>query len=203
MKVSEEHKKQIEFIDHCRANYPDLLVFRIPNDAKRSKVNGYLSKRLGTVPGIPDTFIPIFRLFIEFKSLKGTLSKNQKKAVQRLRNAGYQVEVCDSTEDAIALVENKIKTLDSMNSFLQLLPIEQDTNILDTIPVVGEISHNIFIKIYIGDNSKGILGESSIIEVDPVKFPSQFKEFSSWQIVGDTQQATRIVKGGEECGISK
>lgn len=109
MKVKEEHKEQICFIDYFRKNYPDLLIFRIPNDAKRTITNGYLSKRLGTVAGVPDVFIPVFRLFIEFKTEKGSLSKSQKEVIAKLLKIGYGVEVCKSSAEAIEKVETLIK----------------------------------------------------------------------------------------------
>ncbi|MGL4501131.1 MAG: VRR-NUC domain-containing protein [Planktothrix sp.] len=108
MKVSAETKIQIDFVDHCHRYYPDLLVIAIPNGAKRSPADGYIHKRMGTVSGVPDIFIPALRLWIEFKAIGGKLSPAQKLIIHRLQKIGYQVEVCYSTESAIETVNQKI-----------------------------------------------------------------------------------------------
>jgi hypothetical protein len=111
MRVSEETKIQVDFIDYCHQHYPDLLVIAIPNDAKRSKRDGYIHKRMGTVAGVPDIFIPELLLWIEFKTPTGQLSKNQKQTIARIKKikrVAYQVVVCRSTQEAIDLMNQKM-----------------------------------------------------------------------------------------------
>lgn len=108
MKVSEETKMQIDFVDWCKANYPDLLVIRVPNDAKRSKLDGYISKRMGTVAGVPDLFVPKLNLWIELKTSKGKLSKSQQQTQQRIITAGHSVCTCYSLIEAQKALESLI-----------------------------------------------------------------------------------------------
>ena len=114
MKVSIETKIQIDFVDYCKKHYPDLLVMAIPNGAKRSKRDGYIHKRMGTVAGACDIFIPELGLWIEFKAPGENLSPAQKEFIPRIKKIktfAYQVEVCFSTEAAIEVVRNKLLEL--------------------------------------------------------------------------------------------
>lgn len=112
MKVSLETKIQIDFVDYCREHYPNLLVFRIPNDAKRTKRNGYISKRMGTVAGIPDIFIPELFLWIEFKG-KSELRDSQIQVISKLEK-DYTVAVCYSAAEAIEIINNQLTQIDML-----------------------------------------------------------------------------------------
>lgn len=66
-------------------------------------------KAEGLLSGVPDLFIPHPRgpysgLFIETKSLKGTVSPEQRQVFEFLRNQGYQVEVYRSLEEGQSIV---------------------------------------------------------------------------------------------------
>lgn len=85
------------------------LLFAIPNGGFRKIQTGIRLKRTGLKPGIPDIFLPVGRgkyhgLFIEMKSDKGRVQKNQKEWHDRLRAQGYMVEVCRGCDQAVKVI---------------------------------------------------------------------------------------------------
>ena len=90
------------------------LLFAIPNGGYRKIKTGIQLKRTGLKPGIPDIFLPVGRgiyhgLFIEMKSEKGTVRKNQKEWHNALRTQGYKVEVCRGCDQAIKEIQEYLK----------------------------------------------------------------------------------------------
>lgn len=58
-------------------------------------------KAEGVVSGIPDLFIPAWRLWVEMKRVKGgSLSPEQRAIIKQLESAGYCVLVGKGAEDA-------------------------------------------------------------------------------------------------------
>ena len=90
------------------------LLFAIPNGGYRKIKTGIQLKRTGLKPGVPDIFLPVGRgvyhgLFIEMKSEKGTVRKNQKEWHDALRTQGYKVEVCRGCDQAIKEIQEYLK----------------------------------------------------------------------------------------------
>ena len=87
--VPTEDLEQITFISWFERTYPNVLIFHIPNGGKRSITQAMKFQKMGVKPGIPDLFIPEWRLWIEMKRTKGgSLSKDQKEKLE------YLTEVC-------------------------------------------------------------------------------------------------------------
>jgi hypothetical protein len=58
-------------------------------------------KKMGVVAGIPDLFVPSWKLYIELKREKGgAVSPAQKKIMLYLQRVGYTVFVCHGAEEA-------------------------------------------------------------------------------------------------------
>lgn len=83
------------------ATMPELdLLYHIPNGGSRGKAEAGRFKASGVKAGVPDIFLPVARggkhgLFIELKRLRsGVVSENQNWWIARLREQGYQTEVC-------------------------------------------------------------------------------------------------------------
>lgn len=96
-----EHAEQVGFVQWFRARFPRVLIFAIPNGEKR---NISVAKRLkaeGVVRGVPDLFIPEWRLWVEMKRSKGgRLSPEQKEMITYLEIIGHQTIVGNGAEDA-------------------------------------------------------------------------------------------------------
>jgi hypothetical protein len=83
------------------------MIFAIPNGGARNKATGGILKAEGVLAGVPDLFVPAWRLFIEMKRRKnGRVSDEQKHVMEKLKEAGYSCIVCHGAEDAIHQLEN-------------------------------------------------------------------------------------------------
>ena len=75
-----EDSIQESIVSYLRLAVPHLLVFAIPNEAKRSPQLAAAMKRRGMCPGIPDLCLVATggkSYFLEVKSAKGKLSESQ------------------------------------------------------------------------------------------------------------------------------
>lgn len=96
-----EDEEQIKFIQHFKRNYPGVLIYHTPNGGHRHIATAMKMKALGTVAGIPDLFIPEYRLWVEMKRVKGKLSPEQIAMNEYLERVGYKVIVAYGHEDGI------------------------------------------------------------------------------------------------------
>ena len=91
--------------------YPELkLLFHIPNGGKRNLKEAMNLKRQGVKAGVLDIFLPVARkdkhgLWIEMKYGKNRLQPVQRKWYWALIDQGYEVEVCYSADEAIAVIK--------------------------------------------------------------------------------------------------
>ena len=102
LKISpSEHSEQVGFINWFRSQYPEILIFAIPNGEKRSISVAKRLKMEGVVRGIPDLFIPAWNLWIEMKRVSGgRLSTDQKQMISYLENIGHTVIIGKGATDA-------------------------------------------------------------------------------------------------------
>ena len=106
-----ESKLQTACVRWFRHQYPNYLLFAIPNGGVRNKAIGGIMKSEGMTAGIPDLFLAHanffhYGLFIEMKSAKGKLSESQKNVIDKLQLVGYHVEICNSFESFKSVIEN-------------------------------------------------------------------------------------------------
>jgi len=103
-----EHMEQARVVMWFRRTYPDTLIFAIPNGGLRSKSQAMNLKVEGVVPGIPDLFIPAWRVWVEMKKAKGgKLSQEQQLMIKYLQSVNYCVIVGHGAEDAINQLTEK------------------------------------------------------------------------------------------------
>ena len=99
--VPSEHDEQVGFVNWFRSKFPGVLIHAIPNGGFR---NIRLARRLvaeGVVAGIPDLFVPEWRLWIEMKRTGGhVVRKNQTTMAERLESYGYTVILGIGAHDA-------------------------------------------------------------------------------------------------------
>lgn len=101
MKSSLEHGEQVAFVNWFRATYPDVLIFAIPNGGKRGKGEAKRLKDEGVVAGIPDLYVPAWKLWVEMKREDGgRLSDEQAGMLDYLQTIGDTVAVCHGWKEA-------------------------------------------------------------------------------------------------------
>ena len=78
-----------------------VRIIAIPNGGQRSLSTAARLKAEGVSAGVPDLFIPAWRVWIEMKREKGgTVSADQKEWLVYLEECGYRCFVARGAEDA-------------------------------------------------------------------------------------------------------
>lgn len=110
-----EHDEQVSLFrmfGYAQAKYPALgLAHAIPNGGQRHKAVAARLRAEGVRRGVPDIFVPapvgpFGGLYIELKrrdAPPSAVRPEQRDWHQRLRSAGYAVEVCRGADDAFAV----------------------------------------------------------------------------------------------------
>lgn len=100
--IALEEDEQGAFVTWFEMQYPNVLMFHIPNGAGVGIKLGKRLKKMGLKSGIPDLMVPAWKLWIEMKRVKGgKLSDNQQRIIGHLRSVGYRVIVAQGCMDAI------------------------------------------------------------------------------------------------------
>lgn len=97
---SSEEMEQRGFVTWFRLRFPGILIFYINNGAHHV-ATGKRLKLMGAVAGIPDLYIPAWKIWIEMKTRDGgTVSFEQKRMHQYLESVGDTVIIGNGAEDA-------------------------------------------------------------------------------------------------------
>lgn len=115
-----EHKEQVAFVSWFRMQHPGVEIFAIPNGGARNKIVACKLKSEGVTPGVPDLFIPEWRIWIEMKRAKGgVLSGAQRRMIEYLGKCGYVCITAHGCDDAIEKLKifkkNLMKIVDEFN----------------------------------------------------------------------------------------
>ena len=110
--IPTEHFEQREFVKWFRQTFRDVRIFAIANGGARSKATAGRLKAEGVASGVPDLFVPAWRLWIEMKRAKGgSLSPEQKDWIAYLEGCGYQCIVGKGADDAKLKITEAAKNL--------------------------------------------------------------------------------------------
>lgn len=110
-----EHVEQVTFVNEFEKAYPLVRLFAIPNGGFRHKATAEKLKAEGVKKGVPDLYIPAWRLWVEMKRVKGSrLEKEQKDWHQYLNDLGDLVIIGYGWEDAM----NKVRDLVIRNDLI-------------------------------------------------------------------------------------
>lgn len=102
-----EHHIQSAYFSWVRLRYPGCkLIYAVPNSSKLTDAGRVYKWQEGLTAGIPDVNIDIscggyHGARIEFKRHDGRVTDEQLEAQRQLKDAGYWVIECRSTEEAI------------------------------------------------------------------------------------------------------
>jgi hypothetical protein len=102
--------------DIARVRYPELaLLHAIPNGGHRHIQVARKLKAEGVKHGVPDICLPVPRddwhgLYIELKTVTGSVSKVQRDWLKSLQDQGYRVAICRGWEPARLFIEEYLAT---------------------------------------------------------------------------------------------
>ena len=110
-----ERKLQTSCINYFRLQYPQYLIYAIPNGGSRNVIEAANLKREGVLAGVADVHIPVrsgkyFSFFIEFKVGKNSQTPAQKEFQNKVTVFGNKYEVCRSFDEFKKMVDAYIET---------------------------------------------------------------------------------------------
>ena len=101
-----EHEEQRDLVRWFRRKYGPVRIFAIPNGGYRSMTAAAKFKAEGVSAGIPDLFVPAWRLWVEMKRQKGgRVSPEQADWIEYLEGVGFTCIICPGSENAQAQIE--------------------------------------------------------------------------------------------------
>ena len=105
---------QVAIIQYIKMQYPNALYCASAGGMFTSKKQGFKMKATGYVKGFPDLQIcepkgKYFGLFIEVKTEKGVVKKEQKEWIKQLNKRGYYATYVKGSEDAIKVIDAYFK----------------------------------------------------------------------------------------------
>ena len=122
-----EDKLQQACVTWFRLQYPEVVIFAIPNGGSRNAIEAAKLKRTGTLAGVADLFVMKWALrlkdcgnlgeclctyhgcFIELKVGKNGQTDAQREFASKAMSAGYFYQVCRSFDEFKQVIENYLK----------------------------------------------------------------------------------------------
>jgi hypothetical protein len=105
-RVPTEHEEQRELVKWFRQSFDGVRIFAIPNGGARSITTAAKLKVEGVSAGVPDLYVPEWKLWIEMKRVKGgVVDKAQKDWHDYLTAIGDVVIVCRGADEAKRMIE--------------------------------------------------------------------------------------------------
>ena len=116
-----EDKLQQACVTWFRLQYPEVVIFAIPNGGSRNAIEAAKLKRTGTLAGVADLFVLKaswvktndgfywalkFGCFIELKVGKNQQTDAQREFASKAIEAGYFYQVCRSFDEFKEVIEN-------------------------------------------------------------------------------------------------
>lgn len=111
----EESNLQQACVKLFRLQYPNLIIFAIPNGGSRNVIEAARLKREGVLAGVADLMIlkpneSYYGLFIEMKIGKGRQSESQISFEMYCIHHNYRYTIARSLDEFINIVENYLKS---------------------------------------------------------------------------------------------
>lgn len=109
-----EDDLQAQCIKWFRLQYPDLVIFHIPNGGKRNKFEAIRLKKQGVLAGVADLFLAkaskgYHGFFMELKVGDNKLTDNQAIFEKQIIGQGYKFAVITSLYDFIFWVNDYVR----------------------------------------------------------------------------------------------
>ena len=109
-RVPTEHEEQRELVKWFRQSFDGVRIFAIPNGGARTITTAAKLKVEGVSAGVPDLYVPEWKLWIEMKRTKGgVVDKAQKDWHDYLTAIGDRVIVCRGADEAKRMINFNIE----------------------------------------------------------------------------------------------
>lgn len=108
MKLKTEAQLQASIVEYIRTNYPQVLVFSVPNEATYRRRNYFHS--LGMLSGVSDLILVFLNgiLFIECKAPKGRQSVEQINFQKRIEAIGFKYYIIRDLDEIKNILNNEL-----------------------------------------------------------------------------------------------
>jgi VRR-NUC domain len=104
-RIPTEHEEQRELVKWFRQSFDGVRIFAIPNGGARTITTAAKLKVEGVSAGVPDLYVPAWKLWIEMKRTKGgVVDKAQKDWHDYLTAIGDRVIVCRGADEAKRMI---------------------------------------------------------------------------------------------------
>jgi hypothetical protein len=108
-----EHNLQVSCITWFHCQYPQHIIYAIPNGGQRNVIIAAKMKAEGVLSGVPDLHIPLARkgyhgLYIEMKAGKNKTTERQNAVIRKLEKEGYKCNVCYSFDEFVNTINDYI-----------------------------------------------------------------------------------------------
>jgi len=101
IRILTEHEEQREFVKWFRQTFHGVRIFAIPNGGARTITTAARLKVEGVSRGVPDLYVPAWKLWVEMKRQKGgRVDPEQADWHAYLESVGDMVVVCKGAEHA-------------------------------------------------------------------------------------------------------
>ena len=107
-----EHVHQRRYVEWVRLVHK-VRIFAVPNGGKRGRLEAMRLVAEGVSKGVPDLYVPAWRLWVEMKTETGRVSKDQADWHEYLRAIGDTVIVAYGYDDAVRQTEDFLKGRES------------------------------------------------------------------------------------------
>ena len=105
VRIPSEHEEQREFVKWFRQTFAGVRIFAIPNGGARTISTAARLKAEGVSAGVPDLYVPAWKLWIEMKRIKkGRAEPGQLEWQAYLESIGDMAVVCKGAEQAKEIV---------------------------------------------------------------------------------------------------
>lgn len=108
-----EDHLQHQVITWLKFQHPKLRYHHSPNEGKRTPFEQFKFKYLGSDAGFPDLIFPELELVIELKVKPNRPTPAQREWLDFFRSIGWTAEVCYTFDEAITVINDEVKILQS------------------------------------------------------------------------------------------
>ncbi len=112
--MTHEDRLQSQCVRWFRLQYPNHVLFAIPNGGNRNAVTGAVLKKTGTLAGVADLFLMHASqgcngMFIEMKVGYNKLTESQRIFRDKAYYAGYAYRVCRTIDEFMSEINNYLQ----------------------------------------------------------------------------------------------